>query len=616
MLRPQSPLSAPSRPRRGWGIIRACGRERSSMNNPQIAEVFENIAGLLEMKGESSFTVRAYQRVVRTIERLPTELDHMVREEEDLKEIPGVGQAISDKITELVTSGKLKFFDELKEEFPDGILEVMRVPGVGPKTTKRLMDELGVSSISDLKTAGEDGSLAALPRMGEKTAKNILRSIELARKKDDRIPIGRALPAAERVIAALRERCGSITRLEAGGSLRRFEETIGDIDLVCTAKDPDQVLGALVELPNVAQVLGHGGTKASVVLSEGIQVDLRVVEEGQFGALLQYFTGDLQHNIQLRALATKLGLSLNEYGLTNIETGDLESFPDEESLYARLGCQYVPPELRKGLKEIEAARENGLPRLVETSDIVGDLHVHTDWSDGRDPMEVMVGAAKAGGLSYVAITDHSVGRGIANGLSEERLASHRASLREIEASIGGIKLLAGTEMDIRADGSLDYPDEVLAELDWVIGSVHSAMGQDQTKMTERIIRAMRNPHVTVIGHLTTRLIGQRVPIEADFEALFRAAADTGTALEINASPERLDLKDVHAQRARELGVPLVIDTDSHAAESLDNMRYGVAVARRAWCEPSHILNALPVEKFMDYLSQPKSNRAKAFARYG
>ena len=585
------------------------------MNNPQIAEVFENIAALLEMKGDSSFTVRAYQRVVRTISHLPTELDQMVRENEDLKEIPGVGQAISDKITELVKSGKLEFYEDLKAEFPDGILEVTRVPGVGPKTTKRLMDELGVSSISGLRAAGEDGRLAALPRMGEKTAQNILRSIELARKKDDRAPVGRALPAAERVIAALRERCDGIARLEAAGSLRRFEETIGDIDLVCTAQDPDQVLGALTGLPNVAQVLGRGGTKASVVLSEGIQVDLRVVEESQFGALLQYFTGGLQHNVQLRALATRLGLSLNEYGLTDVETGVLETFADEESLYARLGCQYVPPELRKGLEEIEAARENELPRLVETSDIVGDLHVHTDWSDGRDPMEVMVGAARASGLSYVAITDHSVGRGIANGLSEERLESHGASLREIEERVGGIKLLAGTEMDIRADGALDYPDEVLAKLDWVIGSVHSAMGQDSSKMTGRIIKAMRNPHVTVIGHLTTRLIGQRVPIEADFEALFRAAADTGTALEINASPERLDLKDVHAQRARELGVPLVISTDSHTAESLDNMRYGVATARRAWCEARHILNALPIEEFMDYLSRPKSERTQAFARY-
>ena len=582
------------------------------MNNPQIAEIFENIAGLLEMKGESVFTVRAYQRVARTIDHLPTELEQMVRENSDLKTIPGIGHAIADKINELVTSDNLEFYEELKSEFPEGILDVMHVPGVGPKTTKRLWKELDVSTVSQLEQAIKDGKLAELPRMGKKTADNILREIQSARTKDDRVPIARALPASERLITALMEQCPGINRLEAAGSLRRFEETIGDIDLVCSAADPQQVLDALVSQPNVTQVLGHGGTKASVVLSEGVQVDLRVVDQAQFGALLQYFTGSQQHNIRLREYAGKLGLSLNEYGITSLESGQVEEFSEEESFYGRLGLQYIPPEIRQGIREVESAKEQTIPRLVEAGDVKGDLHVHTDWSDGRDPTEVMVAAAKDLGYQYVAITDHSVGRGIANGLSEERLAQHAAELREIEGRIGGIKVLVGSEVDIRADGSLDYTDEVLADLDWVVASVHSAMNQESQVMTERIIKAMRNPHVTAIGHLTTRMIGQRKPIEADFEAIFRAAADTGTALEINASPERLDLKDAHVHRARELGVALVINSDAHTVERLDNQRYGVAVARRGWCEASHILNTLPASEFMAYLSTEKAQRPKVF----
>ena len=585
------------------------------MDNSQIAEVFENIAGLLEMQGETVFTIRAYQRAARTIDRLLSEVDRMVRDGQDLQELPGVGKAIASKLGELVSTGKLDFYEKLKAEFPEGILELMHVPGLGPKTTMRVWKELGVTDVSGLEEAAKDGRLGALPRLGKKTADNILRHIEFAQAKGQRTPIARALTVSNRVITFLRDGCPSITALVPAGSLRRFEETIGDVDLVCSAGDPDQVLGTLVDMPNVAEVLGHGGTKASVILDEGIQVDLRVVEEGRLGSLLQYFTGSQQHNIRLRDYANKLGLSLNEYGITDVASGEVEAFANEDAFYARLGLQYIPPELRVGIQELESAREHTIPKLVEQADIKGDLHVHTDWSDGRDPMELMIAAAKERGLQYVAITDHSVGRGIANGLSPERLRQHMANLREIEQRIGGIKVLCGTEMDIRADGTLDYSDDVLKELDWVIGSVHSAMNQESDKMTDRIIQAMRNPYVSVIGHLSTRLINERQPINADFEAIFRAAADTGTALEVNASPQRLDLKDVHANRARELGVPLVISTDSHTVESLDNVYCGIAVARRGWCEAGHILNTLPVQKFMSYLELEKSQRANAFLSY-
>ena len=584
------------------------------MNNAQIAETFESIAGLLEMKGEKVFTIRAYQRAARTIERLPMELGDMLREQQDLRDIPGIGKAISEKIAEMVQTDSLQYYDRLKAEFPDGILDVMQIPGLGPKTVRRLWQELGVTDISGLQTVIDDGSLASLPRLGKKTAENIARQIQFQRSQSKRMPIARAMPICDRLMNSLREQCPGIQRIIPGGSLRRFEETIGDIDLVCTADDPAQVLDALVAMPNVADILGHGDTKASVYLSDGIQVDLRVVHERHFGALLQYFSGNLQHNILLRDRANALNLSLNEYGITDRETGEIEEFADEEALYGRLGLQYIPPELRQGVGEVKSALENRIPHLVEVSDIRGDLHDHSDWSDGRDPLEAMIFAARERGLQYLAMTDHSVGRGIANGLSVERLARHTATVRRLDTEIGGIHLLCGTEMDIRADGTLDYDNDVIERLDWVIGSVHSAMGQDAATMTARIIKAMQSPHLDVIGHLSTRLVGERQAVDADYEAIFRAAAETGTALEINASPERLDLKDSHAARARELGVPLVISTDAHTTEALDNTRFGVGIARRAWCEPRHILNTLPFDRFREYLSLPKCQRTEAFAR--
>ena len=586
------------------------------MTNTEIASVFETIVSLLEIKGEKSFTIRAYQRAARTIERLPRDVDSMVRDGDDLTEIPGIGKAISAKIAELVNTGEMSYLNRLRSEFPDGVLDLVRIPGLGPKTVVRIWKDLDVTSIDALELALDDGRIASLPRMGKKSADNIRRAIRFAKSRSDRLPISRAMDIARRVSEHLESDCPEIDRLVVCGSLRRFEETIGDLDLVCLTPDPMAALKSLVTMETVAEVVGHGDKKASVLLDSGVQVDLRVSHLQHLGAMLQYFTGNLHHNVRLREIATGLGLSLNEYGLRSLESGDLETFETEAGLYERLGLQYIPPELRQGGGEIEAARAGLIPELIKTSDIRGDLHSHTDWSDGRDPMEVMLAEAQGRGLEYIAVTDHSVGRGIANGLSVERLERHGTRLRQIESDMDGIRVLCGTELDIRADGTLDYPDEILAKLDWVVASVHSAMGQDSATMTRRIISAMNNPYVSAIGHLSTRLIGGRRSIDADYEALFRAAAETGTALEINGSLERLDLRDTHVKRAREIGAPLVISTDAHTSETLGNLDYGAKQARRGWCETRHIVNCLPADDFISWLKLDKKDRTKALSAHG
>ena len=581
-------------------------------NNDEIAQLFEDMAVLLEMKGDSIFKIRAYQRAARTIENLSFSLDKAVQEGTDLKTIPGVGKAISDKIKELLSTGQVSTHQTLLAELPEGVLDLMVIPGIGPKSAMLFAQELGVNSVEALEAAVNDGRVASLPRMGKKAADAVARHIKSMITKDQRTPIGQALMVAEEISAALRQECSDLGLLFFAGSLRRWEETIGDIDLVGTATDPEQIGNALVALPVVREVLVHGPSKTSVVVEPGIQVDLRIGEPDSFGAMLQYFTGSQQHNMRLRDYANRMGLSLNQYGITNLTTGDVERFPDEDSFYARLGLPYVPPELRLGLWEMDAALEGRLPGLIEETNLRGDLHLHSDWSDGQDPIEVMVQAAVDQGYEYMALTDHSSGLGVANGLSNERLSQQIQILRSLQGRFP-IAILCGSEVDIRADGTLDYPDELLAQLDVVVASVHSAMGQDSRTMTDRIIKAMSHPSVTIVGHLSTRLLGSRGPVEFDAEAVFKAALATGTALEINSAPERLDLKDTHAYRARELGVPLVISTDSHHHSGLTNRRFGVAVARRAWCEPGHILNALPRDRFLSYIRTPKPERLGVFA---
>ena len=568
------------------------------MKNAEVAKVFQDIADLLELKGENVFKIRAYQRAVFSLEHLPQEVEELVREER-LREVAGVGEAIAKKITELITTGHLKYYDELKAEFPAGISTLLEVPGIGPKTAMLLSKELDIKSIDELEAAIAEGSVASLPRMGERTSENIQRHIQALRRKDQRIPLGEALKVVDEIIAGL-SRVKGLKNLTPAGSLRRFRETIGDIDLMGTADDALGAIQAFVSLPQVREVLASGTTKASVVVSGGLQVDLRIVEHDSYGSLLQYFTGSKQHNINLRDRAHRLGLKLSEYGITDLNMGELEKFATEEDFYRRQGLSFIPPEIREGQQEIARAEAGTVPKLVELADIKGDLHVHTDWSDGHDNLEAMAQAAKARGYKYLGISDHSAGRGIAHGLEAARLRQQIQAIRELNREVSGLHLFAGMEGDIRADGSLDMPDELLRELDIVTAAVHSGMSQGEAQMTERIIRAIENPNVDVLAHPTCRLLPAREPVAVDMETIFQAAVRTGTALEINAMPSRLDLKDTHTYRARELGVKLVVNTDAHSAEHLDFMRFGIGVARRGWCQAEDILNSRSLEEVVAY----------------
>ena len=569
------------------------------MKNTEVAGVFQDIADLLELKGEIPFKIRAYQRAVRSIEHLPVELEQLMKEGK-LREVTGIGEAIAKKITELLTTGRLEYYERLRAEFPEGVIALLDIPGIGPKTAMRLSTALGVTSVEELERAIVEGKVAGLFRLGDKTAENILHHLQSMRTREQRTPIGVALPLVEDIIFSLRQR-SDLRNLIPAGSLRRFQETIGDIDLMGTAADGGAAIDTFVRLPQVKEVLAKGGTKASVISHHGLQVDFRVVEDDAFGSLLQYFTGSKQHNIALRERGHRQGLKLSEYGITDLRSGEMEKFAAEEDFYHRLGLQFVPPELREGQQEVERAEQGTLPELVSLSDIRGDLHVHTNWSDGHDSIEAMAIAARALGYQYIAITDHSKGRGIAHGLNEERVREQISEIRRLNERLEGIHILSGIEVDIRADGGLDLPDELLKELDVVIAGVHSAMGQEEERMTRRILRAIESPYVDIIAHPTCRLLGEREPVAADLETIFRVAARTGTILEINAMPDRLDLKDIHIFRARELGVKLIIGTDAHSTEHLGYVRFGVGIARRGWCEAGHISNTLPVKALLNSL---------------
>lgn len=558
------------------------------MNNADVAAAMTEIAELLELKGESTFRIRAYENAARTLGNLPEDI-RTVAAEGRLREIKGVGEALAQKITELIDTGHLAYLDNLRAEFPAGVRTLMSVPGVGPSLARRAYQELSIDSLEGLRAAAEDGSLAALPGFGEKSAENLLRALGRVKKQDRRISIGRAIPLVEELMAALRPH-EYIHELTPGGSVRRWSPTVGDIDLLATSSAPEAAMDAFVSLPSVAQVLGHGPTKSTILTDNGLQVDLRIVPDGEYGSLLQHFTGSKLHNIELREYALGRGLSLNEYGITEQSSGQIRHFGDEGSFYSALGLEWIPPELREGTGEIQAAHTDSLPRLVRTEDIKGDLHVHSTWSDGTASIEEMALAARDRGYEYIAMTDHSAGIGVARGLSMERILEQIDEIRLLNDRLDGITILTGTELEIKRNGELDFPDEILAQLDWVIASIHSGFNQSEDQITSRIIRAIENPNVDCIAHPTGRLIGKREPYAVDLEAVFRAAARTGTMLEINSFPERLDLVDTQARRAIELGVTLAINTDAHAPVHFENIRFGVAMARRGWAQRANVLN--------------------------
>jgi DNA polymerase (family X) len=569
------------------------------MNKPEIIKILEDIAALLELKSENVFKSRAYQKAARSIEFLSEDLDKLVREDR-LREIPGVGEAIAKKLSELITTGRMEYYEKLKSEFPAGIGAFLEVPGIGPRTALLLTRDLGIQTLEELEKAIEDGRVAALPRMGEKTARNILQQIQAFRKKksEKRVPLGVVLPIADSIINSLKNFPG-LHNLTIAGSLRRFRDTIGDIDILGTADNPAEVIQSFTMLPQVREVLEKGPTKASVLVEEGIQVDIRLLDHDSFGSALQYFTGSKQHNLDLRKRAERLGLSLSEYGILNTKNNLLEKFADEEAFYARQGLKYIPPELREGLYEIEMAEKNTLPRLLELSDIKGDLHIHTDWSDGVNSLEDMARAALSKGYKYMAVTDHSAGLGIARGLDSEKVKKQIEQIRQLNQKFTGFRVLTGLEVDIRANGALDMPDDLLADLDIVLASIHSAMNQGPEQMTDRIIKAIENPNVDVIAHPTGRLLGEREPVALYIENILQAALEHHTAMEISAMPARLDLKDTHIHMARQMGVKMIINTDSHRIEQMDSMHYGVGTARRGWCEAGDILNTISADQILE-----------------
>lgn len=561
------------------------------MKNLELAWILEEIGDLLDLQGENPFKVRAYRRAARTIELLPEDIEAVWRRGE-LGKVEGIGKALEEKIDEWLSTGVMTYHAELKAQLPPGLRELTRVPGVGPKLAQRLYRELGIRNLDELEAACREQRLRHLKGLGPRTEENILRGIERLRRQMERFPLGLALPVAQQLVRALAA-LPVVQRVALAGSLRRGRETVGDVDIVASSPDPEPVMEAFVRTPGVEQVLARGDTKASIVLRTGLQVDLRVVRDDQFAAALHHFTGSKEHNVLLRELAQTKGLKISEYGIVRVDDDEVLAVATEADVFAAVGLPYIPPELREDGSEIAAAREGRLPELITVGDMKGDLHVHSDWSDGLDTIEAMALAARERGYEYIAITDHSPSLSVARGLDPARLEEQLREIDRLNRQLAGIRILSGCEVDILRDGTLDLPDELLARLDVVVASVHSAMGLDEREMTDRIVAAMRNPHVDIIGHPTGRILGRREPYAVDMERIIQVAAETGTCLEINASPDRLDLNDVYARWAHARGVMIVVNTDAHSTEGLDRMGYGVTVARRAWLGKADVLNCLP-----------------------
>jgi DNA polymerase (family 10) len=574
------------------------------VDNLSLARILHEIADVLEIKGENLFRIRSYRLAGESIQTLTRDVAEMIRRGEKLQEVPGVGGGIAARLQELVATGRCAYHDELLTEVPAGLLELLRLPGLGPKGVSLVWRKLGVTSAEDLEKAIADGRFRSLPGMKEKKEAKIRKGLEDRRRLQRRF----LLPEAEAVVARLTrylEGHGA-TRVEAVGSFRRRRESVGDLDLIVLG-DARALSEAFVAHPDVKEVLGHGEAKSSVVLASGLQVDLRPFAPESLGAALQYFTGSRDHNVRLRERAVRRGLKLNEYGVFRADTGERLAGATEEEVYGALGLGFIPPELREDRGEIGAAETGTLPRLLEAAEVRGDLHAHTQESDGRDTLEAMVEAARRRGLRYLAITDHSRAipspkRGL--GMDEARCLEHLARIRALQQNVGDLRILAGIEVDILPDGRLDMADEVLARLDVVVGSLHSRLNMEREEMTARVVRAFENPHLDVWGHPLARLIGKRDPVSVDLDRAIEAAARQGVALEINCQPDRLDLPDALVHSARQRGVRFVVSTDSHAVHDFDRLRYGVDQARRGWLRAEDVLNTRDAPDFLAALRSP------------
>ena len=559
------------------------------MKNQEIAKIFNDIADLLEIKGENPFRIRAYRRAALNLESFAENVAETPKEK--LLQIPGIGQDLAAKVEEYVKTGKLRSYEDLKREVPEGLGVLLSVPSLGPKTAKLLSDRLKVKNLDDLERLAREHKLIGLPGIKEKTEESILKGVEMLKRGMERQPLGKVLPIADDMVEHLKKRA-PVNKISIAGSIRRWKDTIKDIDILATAGDSRAVMRAFVHLPHVKDILMQGPTKSSVIIHEGLQVDLRVVEEESFGAALAYFTGSKGHNIRLREMAVKAGLKMNEYGIFREKDDKKMGGEKEEDVYRILGLPFIPPELREDTGEIEAAIEGRLPDLVTPGDIKGDLHVHTRRSDGSHDFHELIEEARKIGYTYIAITDHSKGLGIARGLSEERIIEEKREIEAINKRLRGFRLLAGVEVDIRSDGHLDFSDEILKQLDIVVASIHSGFRQTREQITRRMVSAMRNSYVSIIAHPSGRLLGERDPYDLDMKEVLKVAKETGTAIEINAYPLRLDLNDVHAKMAKEMGTKMVISTDTHVISQFNYMTYGVSIARRGWLEKSDVLNTM------------------------
>lgn len=576
------------------------------MTNADVARVFGEIADLMEIRGDDSFRVNSYRRVARSVEDLAEEITAVAARGE-LAKLQGVGKTSAEKISELLSTGTISLREELLRDVPVSLLEILRIPGLGPKKAALLWRERDIVSLDTLKQALAEGRLAGLKGFAEKSIASIRDGIEFLARAAGRTRLGPAHEVAKRYRALVADIPG-VQRVECAGSLRRGAESVGDLDLLCICDDGARIVDAFTKLDGVRKVLAAGETKGSVLVDRGggkeIQVDLRVVPAASFGAAWQYFTGSKQHNVRLREMAQKRGWTLNEYALSDEKTGSVIAAATEQEIYAAFGLPLIPPELREDRGEFDAKEP---PDLLRVEDIRGDLHMHTNASDGHYSIAEMIAAAKARGYEYLCITDHSQSSVIANGLKPERLREHIRNVRAA-AQNAGITVWVGSEVDILGDGRLDYPDDLLAELDWVVASVHAGQGKDIVHNTERTLAAIRNPYVNAIGHPTGRIINRRDAMPLEIEAIAREAARTGTALEINASTYRLDLKDQHARLARDLGAMIVINCDAHAIDQLDQMPFGVLTARRAWLRKQDVLNTRSAADITDFVARKRAAR--------